>query len=103
MQNLYLDGLVENWSMAGSMMVCRDDKEKRKALEQGETGTVCVILEISLRPGAEHRLPVFRSCIWLSAVDPIIKDFSSKIKSIQVLTVIDSLRGMLSLQGIWRN
>lgn len=38
MQNWYLGGLVENWSTAGSMIVCRYDKEKRKALQQKRVG-----------------------------------------------------------------
>lgn len=51
---------------------------RRGKAYSGERGGWSVILEkTSLTPGAEHRLPVFSSCVQLSAVEPTVKDFSS--------------------------
>lgn len=47
MQNWYLGGLVENWSTAGSMIVCRYDREEESLTAEREWDSVCDLGEDS--------------------------------------------------------
>jgi len=86
--------------MAGSISLHRQEEER---LTAGRGGCSVILKKTSLRPGAEHSLPVFSSCVQFLAVEPTKRAFASQYKSTQMFTVIDSLRDRLSPEGIWRS
>lgn len=55
-------------------------RRRGKAYSRERRGWFVILEKTSLRPGAEHSLP--------SAVEPIVRYFSSPYKSTKILTVV---------------